>query len=239
MKIFVALPIYDGKVPARTLQCLLDEQSIASGVGDEFKVDVLTSNAGIISARNQLTREFLDSDSDKLFFLDSDITFPAGSIVKLAHQNVDVVGGVYRHKKPEVTYPVAFLNKDEIWAEKSGLIEVAYMPTGFLCIDRSVFKKFETTFPERAIKGNAQFSYWQMPYVDGVLYGEDFYFCKEWIEMGGKVYMDPELELVHWCFNPTAYPGHIGKWLKNRIPKDYIPKGNENGLPEECLPQGL
>lgn len=242
MNIFVAIPVYDGKIPARLALGLLKEQQLALGAGDNFKVAILSSNAGVISARNQLVRQFLESDSDKLFFLDSDITFPEGALVKLCHKPVEIVGGCYRHKNPnEVSYPVCFLKQDELYGDANGLTEVAQIPTGFMSIDRSVFKKIDEKFPERRARLGNAVNYFQMPVVDGILYGEDFYFCKEWTEqVGGKVFMDPDLDLVHWCFNPVAYPGHIGKWLRGKNPQDYnYRKGDINELPEKHLSQGL
>jgi hypothetical protein len=64
------------------------------------------------------------------------------------------------------------------------------------------------------------FAYFQMRFDDGMLWGEDSYFCKEFSDLGGKVYLYPELELTHWDFN-RPFKGHIGNWLKNRT------KGNE------------
>lgn len=218
MKIFVAIPVYDGKLTLDLVRGLMAEQALALGLGDEFQVHFMSGNAGIVQGRNQLAHEFMESGFDRLVFLDSDVTFEPGALIKLAYMPFDFVGGCYRHKQAEETYPINWLKKPELWVNKYGLIEVETLPTGFLALSRKVFEAMRESFPERTLThfGHPSFSYFQMPIENGVLFGEDVFFCKEWRKLGGKVYLDPEIKLTHWGFAPTPYPGHIGKWLKNQ-----------------------
>lgn len=167
--------------------------------------------------RNQLTADFLNSDADRLFFLDSDVTFETGSIVKVCKRENEVVGGAYRYKLEEENYPVGWLEGKELWANKDGLLEVKTLPGGFLAISRSALEKLKEAHPDRGFEhfGYKMHCFFQMKYENGALYGEDSYFCKEWIDIGGKVFLDPELTLTHWDFN-KPYKGHIGNWLKKR-----------------------
>lgn len=222
MKIFVAIPVYDGKLQAQTVKCLLEETTIANGFGDELRVNFLPSCAVPAHGRNQLVQFFMDSDCDRLVFLDSDITFNPGDLIKLAHMPPDFVGGCYRFKSEKEQYPISWLPKDELWADKHGLLEVAMLPTGFLALSRNVFETFQKAFPGRKYQHWEKefYCYFQMIFKDGVLHSDDTYFCKEWIEAGGKIFLDPEIALTHWDLNPTPFPGHIGQWLKNRIQKE-------------------
>jgi hypothetical protein len=167
--------------------------------------------------RDQLADYFLKSNADRLVFLDSDVTFEAGALVKIAHSPFDFVGGAYRFKKDDECYPVNWLPNAELWANEQGLLEVETLPGGFLSLSRKVFDTLKAAHPERHYEhlGHKAHCYFQMRYQDGSLYGEDSLFCKEWRETGGKVFLDPELKLTHWDFN-KPYVGHIGKWLKNR-----------------------
>lgn len=218
MKIFVAIPVYDGKLQVQTVKCLLEENTVANGIGDELRVNFLTSCSVPAQGRNQLVQDFLNSDCDRLFFLDSDISFEPGSIVKLCHMPYDFVGGVYRYKHREEKYPI-WWKKDQkqLISNEHGLLEVSMLPTGFLALSRDVFSKFREGYPDRQYKnwnsGDA-FAYFQMVFKEGVLYSDDTYFCKEWTEIGGKIYLDPEIKLVHWSQDPTPFVGHIGNFLR-------------------------
>lgn len=218
MKIMVAIPVYDGKLQVQSVRCLLDEQTVAKSTGDQLVIRFLPSCSHPAMGRNQLAQDFMDSDSDRLIFLDADVTFQPGELIKIAHYPVDFVGGVYRYKMEPEDYPIGWLNEhEELWANDLGLIEVAALPGGFLSLSKQVFKTLKEAHPEREYEhfGNKAHCYFQMLFADGRLCGEDSYFCKEWRDTGGKVYLDPELKLTHWEFN-KPYHGHIGNWLKNR-----------------------
>jgi hypothetical protein len=216
MKILVAIPVYDGKLPVETARCLLNEQIIAVGGGDDFSVRFLPACSHPAMGRNQLTQEFLESDSDRLVFLDSDVTFEPGSLIKIARHPVDFVGGAYRFKFETENYPVGF-GQNADWVNEHGLLEVDTLPGGFLSLSRNVFETLKSAHPEREYEhfGKKAHCYFLMPFQDGHMYGEDSYFCKEWRDAGGKVFLDPELSLTHWDFN-RPYAGHVGNWLKRR-----------------------
>lgn len=219
MKIFVAMPVYDGKLPLETASSMLQEQLLAGQNGHELVFCFLPSCSVPAAGRNQLVQEFLRSDCDRMVFLDSDISFLTGSLLKIAALPAEVVGACYRFKEDGERYPISWLpDVQELWANENGLIEVAALPTGFLAISRSVFEKFMAKFPERQTThhGRPQFCFFQMLFKDGHEYSEDTYFCKEWREMGGKVFLDPEIRLIHWGAKYVPYDSHIGKWLKDR-----------------------
>lgn len=216
MKLFVAVPAYDGKVCVETVRSLLNEQGVARGAGVEFKAVFLPGCSLITQARNQIAQDFLDSDYDRLVYVDADVSWEPGAIVRLAARGVDFVGGAYRLKQDVESYPVGWLDRSELWAE-DGLLEVASVPGGFMCLTRRVFETLREAHPERAYS-HYQFSghaYFHAPVKDGRLYGEDTAFCADWRQAGGKVWLDPELTLTH-VGGTNQYTGHIGNWLKGR-----------------------
>lgn len=219
MKILVAIPVYDGKLPVETARCLLNEKAVAHGFGDDIIVEFLPGCSHPAMGRNQLADAFLKSDCERIVFLDSDVSFAPGSILKIAHMPHDFVGGAYRFKLNDENYPVGWDDsKTDLHADKYGLLEVTSVPGGLMSLSRKVFESIREAHPERYFEhmGKKLFCYFMMPYKYGHLCGEDSHFCMEWRETGGKVYLDPELTLTHWDFSPKPYVGHIGNWLKNR-----------------------
>lgn len=214
MKISVGLPVYDGKLMVQQVVSLLAETSIALLQGDTINVRFLGACTNLAFGRNQLVKEFLESDDDKLVFLDADVTFQPGDLLKLAHHPVDLVGGAYRLKQEKEQYPIA-LHKEPKELGPNGLVEVAMVPTGFLSMSRAVFERFKAHYPDRAYSthGKPNYAYFQIPHRDGALYTEDAYFCREWREKGEKIYLDPELHLTHWAGN-IPYAGHVGNFYR-------------------------
>jgi hypothetical protein len=216
MNILVGIPTYDGKLMTQLVSGLLAETSVAAAMGDQITVRFLPSCSNIAIGRNQIVKEFLASEFDRLVFVDADVTFEPGSLVRLAHYPVEFVGGAYRLKQPKEQYPVSFLNSPNVHStERMGLIEVAMVPTGFLALSKSVFEKFSAHYPGREYDsaGTKTYCYFQVPYHNGALYTEDSYFCKEWRESGGKIFLDPEISMTHWDFN-VPYAGNLGECMR-------------------------
>lgn len=221
MKIFVAIPVYDGKLQVESVRALMNEQAVALMSGDDIQVRFLSNCSHAAMGRNQLAQEFMDSDCDRLVFLDADVTFEPGQLLKIAHAKSDFVGGAYRYKMDFENYPVGWLHdQKQLYANQHGHLEVATLPGGFLSLSKNVFQTLKEKFPERSYQhfGKTAHCYFQMLFADGFLCGEDSYFCKEWRDCGGQVFLDPELTLTHWEYN-KPYVGHIGNWLKSKIPK--------------------
>ncbi len=217
MKIFVAIPTYDGKLQHQTVNCLVLEQAVAVQCGDELNPCFMPYCSHPADGRNNLVKSFLESGCEKLFFLDSDITFEPGALLKVAHAPVDFAAGCTRHKLKEESYPITFLDKDWLIPEANGLLEIEAIGTAFVSLSRTVFEWFMASYPNRDYwhTGKKAYCFFQTPFENGSLYGEDTYFCKEWRACGGKIYLNPELEITHWDFK-TPYVGHIGNWLKGR-----------------------
>lgn len=232
MKISVAIPVYDGKLPVQTAAHLFEELALARNMGDTLTIRFNPNCSNVVMGRNILAKMFLEAGEDRLFFLDSDVTWTPGAILRLCHLPVDFVGGAYRLKKDEEEYPVRWLDQPDVTgielSDKSTLLDVGGVPGGFMSLSRDVFTKLEAAYPGRRVNHFEDdfHAYFQMPFHRGLLWSEDTYFCEEWHAIGGEIYLDPSLELTHWDFN-RPYPGHIGKWLTKN---GGIPRGSR--LPE-------
>lgn len=229
MKIFVAVPTYDGKLDVSVASCLMSEQTIAKMNGDVFQVKFLPGCSHPAMGRNQLVQDFLESDFDKIFFLDSDITWEPGMLTALCHFPKEFVGGVYRYKEEKEHYPVGWLpdpEKKGLWSDELGLIEVMTLPGGFCAISREAFGRIQRARPAKIYEHFGKYAYchYEMPFDVGRLWGEDGRFCKDFREAGGKIYLKPDITLTHWDFKPTPFVGNLGKFLR----------ANQNPAPEKA-----
>lgn len=219
MKIAVAIPAYQRNIHIEMARSLLNEQAAAFAVGDELQTIFAPGCSLITHARNHLVREFLNSDAERLVFVDSDVSWELGHLLKLAHHKEDFVGGAYRFKDANEAYPVGWLDKEELWSNEQGLLEVSSLPGGFMSLSREVFARHREAFPNRGyLHGDQQFwCYFQMAFRKGQFQSEDGCFCDEYRDAGGRLWLDPELTLTHHD-GAQAYKGTIGKWLKSRNP---------------------
>lgn len=96
----------------------------------------------------------------------------------------------------------------EASTDEFGLIEVKHAGTGMMCIKREVFEKMEphvASYRTSNVKDprTGKFlhpithEYFPTQIEDGVLLSEDYAFCHNWRELGGKIWLCPALSLSH------------------------------------------
>ncbi len=218
--IWIAIPAYTGQIHLGTMRSIMTDTLALDARGDVVTVFDECGNALLADARAVMVAKFLESDATDLVFVDADVCWEAGALLKLVDAPVDCVAGIYPQRKDPITYSVQWLDKKELWADPgTGLIEVAGVPAGFMRMSRSMLERMVAHYPETEFyvenlpdhKAYGLFESWR----DGVMkFGEDYSFCRRWREMGGQVWMAPEIKLGH-CGFKTFY-GTIGDWLRNR-----------------------
>lgn len=206
MSILICTPCYGGMAHVAFMKSCLDlkESLIIGNIHHDF---LFTSNESLIQrARNTSVATFLKTDYQKLFFIDSDIDFTPEDVSKLWNLNTDVAVGAYSMKRPDK--PVSAWKDGGLvdLSELKEITEVDYAGTGFMLIDREVFVKFKETYTHlNHIEGNVgECHCWFDPRVqngepgDNFYMSEDYAFCQDWRELGGKILLDPSISLGHW-----------------------------------------
>ena len=105
----------------------------------------------------------------------------------------------------------------------NGAIECFEAGTGFMMIKREVFEKMFKKYKKLkydddtgALKGEERDYAYALfnSYVDetGRFLSEDYGFCRYWQKMGGKVWLDPTINLTH--FGRMRYVGKMMDYLK-------------------------
>ncbi len=215
--IAIGIPAYDRKLTIQTARSLLNERAAASIIGADFEVIFSPGTSLVTLARNQIVKRFLESGNKRLVFVDSDIAWEPGALLKLAGHPVDIVGGAYRFKKELEDYPVQWLASEAggIWTDdKHGLVEVQTLPGGFLCISRDVLLRMKARLPDRTYMfgGDEFYAFFENPFINGQMRGEDSGFCLSMREQGERVWLDPELRLTH-VDGAQEYTGRVSDWL--------------------------
>jgi len=246
VNLFIGVPTYQGSVHSGCMLSLFKLTHILRGLGVQQALRMLDGEM-VARARNRLVADFLESKCTHLLFLDSDITFDPAALVQMILANFPIVGGVY--PKKQLRWQAAFThartsNGDgtaETTAESAlsyvvnalpnregkmvrDCIEVAYVGTGFLLIQRAAieamvkhYKKLSYTDdfadgPKRRIP--ALFDY---GIVNDRYLSEDFLFCQRWIAMGGKIRASAHCRLAH--AGTYTFEGDFGKRLKLITPR--------------------
>jgi hypothetical protein len=125
-------------------------------------------------------------------------------LLVLLNRDVDVIGGLYPMKSMPVKWCVNGFEGAETGPDH--LQEVTKTGTGFLLIKREVFEKLNAHPAVRPFVNDIGLptelnphmkTYFDTAVREGRYYSEDWTFCENWRDLGGKVWVDKRVLLKH------------------------------------------
>lgn len=218
MHVTVAIPAYTGTIHLGTMRSLFTDLLALQARGDSWTLEDECGNALIGDARALIVAKFLASQSDVLVFVDSDVCWEAGALVKLVDHPVEMAAGIYPQRRDPIAYCVKWIPKQELWAD-NGLLQVEGVPFGFVKLTRSILEKMVEQYPDSEFwcpeaPGEKVWALFADYRIGKHKMGEDYAFCRRWTDMGGAVWIDPEIKMGH--IGNKTFQGHLGDWLRGR-----------------------
>ena len=204
-KVHIAMPCYGGMLTESTFMSFIKWANTARQLGIDWTLETMVNESLISRARNTLTAKFLDMpDATHLFFVDADIGWEPWHLLVLLNRDVDVIGGLY----PMKTMPIKWVVNGFEGAEEGpdGLQEVSKAGTGFLLMKKHVFEKMKSHPAVKQYKNDIgldpKYDQHLKTYFDTAVrqnryYSEDWTFCENWRDMGGKIWVDKRVLLRH------------------------------------------
>jgi hypothetical protein len=174
-------------------------------------------------ARNMLADTFLKGDYTDAIFIDTDVQWFPGSVSKILSHDRDIVAGIYPYKVDEEGYPVHYeLDPDgrPIVDAETGLILGKGLPTGFMRIRRNVFEEMIEKIGDDLIVEDHKdpenvktyHSFFDTPKIGRTKWGEDLHFCNVWRQLGGEVWIEPDI--TFWHHGLKAFKGNFHDYLR-------------------------
>jgi hypothetical protein len=173
---------------------------------------------------------FTPEDVMRLVSHDKDIVVGAYPLKGIRWSNLDGVQDLkdsedVRRRTIEYVVNFQFASEEDLQAGRldvvDNLIEVKDAGTGFMCIKRHVIEKMIKEMPELEYEKEVRFLMnekddgvrWaifdsEIDKEDGRYLSEDYLFCRRWQRLGGKVWLDPTIELTHmgtYAFRGTQF----------------------------------
>ena len=204
-RVHIAMPCYGGMLTESTFMSFIKWANTARQLNIDWTLETMVNESLISRARNTLTAKFLDMpDATHLFFVDADIGFEPWHLLVLLNHDKDVIGGLY----PMKTMPIKWVVNGFDGAEEGpdGLQEVSKAGTGFLLMKKHVFEKLNKHPAVKQYKNDIgldpKYDQFLKTYFDTAVrqnryYSEDWTFCENWRDLGGKIYVDKRVLLRH------------------------------------------
>ncbi len=220
--VYVATPAYDGKVHSEFALSLAQGMQAATICGINVTAAIMGNGAFIDLARNCFVQKFLQTDCTHLFFIDSDLEFEPYAFVKIAASGHPIAAGMYRRRQEPEDYPCRWVEhptEGGLWVEQDWLM-CDRVPTGFLCIERSVIEAMVKdaiilNLPGATEKNTPRLFY---TYINGdnAFVGEDFAFCEDYKKKYGKpIHVWPDFNMKHGGLKCNFY-----RWLETKIEEE-------------------
>ena len=204
-RVHICMPCYGGMLTESTFMSYIKWANTCRQLGIDWTMETMTNESLISRARNTLTAKFLhNKESTHLMFIDADIGWEPWHLLVMLNRDVDVIGGLY----PMKSLPVKWCVNGFEGAEEGpdGLQEVSKTGTGFMLIKRHVFEKLDGHPATKPFANDiglpAELNPYMKTYFDTAVrenryYSEDWTFCENWRDLGGKVWIDKRVLLKH------------------------------------------
>jgi glycosyltransferase involved in cell wall biosynthesis len=199
-KVVICCPTYTRPHPA-TLAAIEAAAPVMDEAGIDHHLVWEIGSPYISGARATMLRKALDAKADIIVFLDHDVSFDPEDLVRLIQTEGDVVAGLYRYKKPEVEF-MGSINTDANGyptVRADGCIKGHRIPAGFMKITKDGVGRFAKAYPHLLYGDpmSPSLDLFNHGAHEGVWWGEDMAFSRNWIDAGGEIWVIPDLNLVH------------------------------------------
>ena len=186
----------------------------AAGWDEELVQEI--DNPYISGARAKMLRKALDHDATVVVFLDYDLSWPPGELLKLIETEGDLIAGTYRCKVDEEQYMGTIFNGPDGLpiVREDGCLKAGVAPAGFLKITPMAVELLMAAYPELCYgpRHRQSIDLFNHGAHDRLYWGEDYALCRRWREKCGEVWIKPDLSLTHWQ-GDKPHPGNFHKFL--------------------------
>jgi hypothetical protein len=206
-KIFIATPAFDGKVNVQYACSLCDTRLYLAANAIETIVRVTTSGSLLVRERNDLLKAFLETDATHIMMIDSDIGWNPLDIKRLIDHNEDFVAALYPARGPENYFLFRGVYEGpekRMKPSEKCLLEMEYIPAGFMLVKREVIQNMIDFFPELyyepkdpSLKHTSGYHLFAVELWEGEFWGEDYVFCRRARQAGFRIWIDPVVKLDH------------------------------------------
>jgi hypothetical protein len=229
MKVFIPLICYNHTCNTEWMMSILKLLNSAKETGLNMSFYPIFFESLVSRARNAAVAHFLeDEENTHLLFIDSDIIFEPEDVYRLIQADKEVIAGIYpkkyivwdRLKQNPEAERVDFPMGGTLTMTEDNLIELEYLPTGFLLISRTAIEKIITAHPELKYRndidgymsaGDNFYDLFKVGIRNGIYESEDWGFCSLWKGVGGKVLIHPEINVKHLGWH--EYSGNLMKFI--------------------------
>jgi len=179
-KVVIAVPVADASfMKARTAASICHTIIGSGGIVIDM---LLRISCDIVSSRTWLVLEAIKNGATHILFVDSDMTFPEDTLIRLLSHEKPIVGVEYNKRE----FPLKLVSEALDERSETALYKAKHVGTGMLLIDLTVFPKLKGPWFNFGRDGQG-----------ALAMGEDVWFCNTARDAGFDVWVDPTIKMGH------------------------------------------
>lgn len=193
---------------------------VLSRLGIAWEYMARPSDFHIERALNNTLTELMErEDFTDVLLIDSDESWEPEGVVRLLAYPDEIVAATYRMKNNWNQYVGEIKRENGVpvgrmYADGSALIEALRVAAGFLRIKTSALRRFAAAYPDlrSAEPDGVKVQFFERATEGGVRTCQDMTFSKRWLDIGGRLWIDPNVRVSHWGMEP-----HDGDFHKHLL----------------------
>lgn len=213
-RIMIATPTHDGTLTVHYNDSMLNTILMGSEKGILVRPVYFPFEALIQRARNELFQIAYNDKVDAIFFIDADMQWNPEDFFKIFESNKNIIGAPCVKKSMNESYNVKIKEGDKNLFINNGLIEVASVGTGFMCVKKAAIKKLyenaESYIEKIGEEEIEKKSVFEVVVRDKQFFSEDVEFCNKARAIGESIYINPYVNIAH--IGNHAYYGNFINW---------------------------
>lgn len=210
--------MYGGQCYGVFTECLLKLQLALISNGYSMDFVYIVNESLITRGRNEIVHAFMNNEFDYLLFIDGDHRFDVTGVLRMLEEDEDIICGIAPRKninwlnvKDAASlgasandlkfftgeFVVNILEGVSLFQDKK--FEIKHGGTGLMLLKKTVFQalKDKMNTYKSDYGPHSVVEYFKTSVLDGKLLSEDYELCKDWRELGGKVYAAPYVSMTH------------------------------------------
>lgn len=208
--LFIGIPTISGEIRVATVASLAKTIGTLRGYEILYDVCFMIGDSAVERARNNITNIFMKNEQfSHMLMIDADMDWDDVEVLRLLSDNHDVVFGAgVKKKRPSYQQPefaMTLLNQESPMCPLCGCIEVKAGGACFLMVSRVAVQKIIDAHPELMYRSDKEPGEMiagifnpELNQEEQMYYGEDISFFHRWRAVGGRVWLDPRIDLGHW-----------------------------------------
>lgn len=205
IKLMIATPAMGGNVNINYALSFAATVNYLNANNVSVQPLIISSGSLLVAERNRIIETFWQSDCTHILCIDADLGWNPEVVGELFMYQKEFIGGVYPARGMQNAFIFrAKHNPNGSVVQHGPLIQMEYIPAGFMLIARTAVEKMRNKFPElyyepkdERNKSEKAFCFFNTEVWKGEFWGEDYVFCRKAREAGVEIWVDPRIEFDH------------------------------------------